>query len=596
MTSVTRRMYVALLSFAVALLSSACAAQPQTSPAATTGPAASPPAATMGTDTEPPAATAGPGATEPAATAPGDTAAPTTEGPGGGIAASVRAAITGDEGTLNPYTYVTGFPGWNLLMLQYDSLMQIDTEGLPQPWLATSVETSDDGLVYSLELAEGVTWHDGEPLTADDVVFTIEYFTSNPAASRFSRDLNSVEGAEATGELSLEITLSAPNPSFPLRALADVPIIPEHVWSDVTTPEEHQFEDVSNVGTGPYRITDYAADQSYTFAANPDYFRGSPAVDELVIVQFADDAGALAAMNSREVDVMFDQVAPEQIELLAAQEGIEIQQGPEFTNQLIYYDTQLAPFDDVAVRQAISLAVDRQDLVDTVYLGAATLGNAGWVHPDSPAYNADVETVHDVAAANSLLDEGGYADSDGDGTREYDGQPMRFEMLTPSGDSLRLRTAELVSTMLAEVGIQVSVSSVEQTTWEEAVWPGFDVAQGRNYQMAMWGWSPPTQADPGQIGALLHSDPVFGSLNLTGYVDPEADELADQLRTEGDPEARQEILDQLQVLIAERQPFVTLLYPDGAYAYDSTVYDGWTFISGQGIVSKLSLLTPDARP
>ena len=248
------------------------------------------------------------------------------------------------------------------------------------------------------------------------------------------------------------------------------------------------------------------------------------------------------------------------------------------------------------MRQAISLAVDRQDLVDTVFLGAATAGNAGWTHPDSPAFNPEVETTYDVEAANGLLEEAGYTDSDGDGIREYDGEPMSFEMLTPSGDSLRLRSAELVSTMLAEVGIEVTVSAVEQATWEEAVWPGFDVNQGRNYQMAMWGWSAPTQADPGQTAALLHSDPVKGSLNLTGYDNPEADELSDQLLTEGDETARQDILNQLQVLIAEEQPFVTLLYPDGAYAYNSTVYGGWTFISGQGIVSKLSLLPADARP
>ena len=519
-----------------------------------------------------------------------------SEGGGAGTAASVRAAITGDEGTLNPYTYVTGFPGWNLLMLQYDSLMQIDTDGLPQPWLATSVEASDDGLVYSIELAEGVTWHDGEPLTAEDVVFTIDYFTSNPAASRFARDLNGVEAAEATGDLSVEITLAAPNPSFPLRGLADVPIIPEHIWADVTTPEEYQFEDVSNVGTGPYRITEYTPNQSYTLEANPDYFRGPPAVDELVLVQFADDAGALAAMNTGEVDVIFGQVAPEQIELLNAQEGVEILQGPEYTNQLLDYDAQLPPFDDVVVRQAMSMAIDRQDLVDTVFLGAATVGNAGWTHPDSPAYNPEVETVYDVAGANALLDDAGYEDSDGDGIREFDGQPMSFELITNSGDSLRLRTAELVGTMLAEIGIQASVSSVEQATWEEAIWPGFDVANGRNYQLGMWGWSAPTQADPGQIGALMHSDPLIGSLNVTGYSSPEADALIDELRAEGDPDARQDLLDQLQVLFAEELPFITLLYPDGAYAYRSDVYAGWAFISGQGIVSKLSLLTEDARP
>lgn len=569
MTRVTGRTHWLTVSAVVAaLVLSACGAQQQASPSD--------------------------GATD--APDPTGSAAPSeSAGGGAGTAESVRAAITGGEGTLTPYTYVTGFPGWNLLMLQYDGLMQIDADGVPQNWLADSIEVSEDATVYTVELVEGVTWHDGEALTADDVVFTYEYFPANPAASRFARDLNSVESVEATGDLTVEITLGAPNPSFPLQALADVPIIPEHIWSEVTTPEEHQFEG-PNVGTGPYQLTASTPDQSYTFTANPDYFRGAPAVDELVLVQFADDAGALAAMNSGEVDVIFGQIAPEQVELLQAREGIEVVQGPEFTNQLLYYDTQKAPFDDVAVRQAMSLAMDRQDLVDTVFLGAATVGNAGWTHPMSPVYNDAVTTETDVDAANQLLEDAGYTDSDGDGVREFDGEPMSFELLTPSGDSLRLRSAELVAEMLSEIGMQVTVSSVEQATWEEAVWPGFDVAQGRNYELAMWGWSAPTQADPGRTGSLLHSDTQFGSLNLTGFANDEADELADQLRTEGDPDARQQILDDLQVLIAEELPFVTLLYPDGAYAYNADVYGEWVFVTGQGIVSKLSLLPADARP
>jgi peptide/nickel transport system substrate-binding protein len=559
------RWYLAL-PLAVALVLSACGGQTATT---------SPEPTNDGTDGESPAAIDSPDQAPEATT--------------------VRAAVTGDEGTLNPYTYVTGFPGWNLLMMQYDGLMQIDVDGVPQNWLASDIQVNEDGTVYTVALVDGVTWHDGEALTADDVVFTYQYFPTNPAASRFARDLNGVESVEAVDELTVEITLAAPNPSFPLQALADVPIIPEHIWADVTTPEEHQF-DGPNVGSGPYQITDYSPNQSYTLEANPDYFRGAPAADEVILVVFADDAGALAAMNSGEVDVIFGQVAPEQIELLGAREGVEVLQGPEFTNQLLYYDTQLPPFDDVAVRQAMSLAIDRQDLVDTVFLGAATVGNAGWTHPMSAVYNDAVTTEYDAGAANDLLDDAGYTDSDDDGIREYDGQPMSFELLTPSGDSLRLRSAELLSTMLAEIGIQANVSSVEQATWEEAVWPGFDVNQGRNYQLAMWGWSAPTQADPGRTGALIHSDPALGSLNLTGFSNPDADDLANRLATEGDPDERQAILDELQVLFAEELPFITILYPDGAYAFNADVYDGWVFVTGQGIVSKLSLLTPDARP
>jgi peptide/nickel transport system substrate-binding protein len=507
----------------------------------------------------------------------------------------LRMAIVGDESTLNPYTYVTGFPGWNLLMLQYDSLMANDETGTPQPWLATEIEVSDDGATYTLTLAEGVTFNDGEPLTSADVAFTVEYFQTN-TQSRFTRALRSVESVDTPSDTEVVFNLTGPNPSFPLRTLADVPIIPKHIWEDVETPAEHTFDSVTNVGTGPYMLVEYEADQVYRFEANPDYFRGEPAVAELVIPKFADDAGAVAALRADEVDMIIRPIAPEQIEILGAVEGVEINQGPQFTTTMLNFDTQKFPFDRVEVRQAVSLAVDRQDLADTVFLGGATPGSAGWIHPESVFFNSAVETKTDVAAANALLDGIGATDSNGDGVRELDGQPLTMEMLTPSNDSLRLRVAELAREMLLEIGIDAAVASVEQATWEAKVWPEFDVSKGRDYQLAVWGWSAPVQADPGQIGQLVHSDPAIGSLNLTGFSNTEADDLAEELSTEGDEARRAEIINRLQEIIAEELPFVLLLYPDGAYAYRPDVYDGWVFITGLGIVDKISLLPEDARP
>ena len=509
--------------------------------------------------------------------------------------ASLRLAIVGDESTLNPFTYVTGFPGWNLLMLQYDSLMQVDQAGVPQPWLAESVEVSADGTTYTVELRDGLAFNDGTPMTSADVAFTNDYFKAN-TQSRFTRALRSVETIETPSPTTVVFNLAGPNPSFVLRTLADVPILPKHVWDAVTNPAEHSFGSVTNVGTGPYKIVEYKADQFYRLEANDDYFAGPPAVKELVLVKFADDAGTVAALRSGEVDMIVRPVAPEQISILSAEAGIKINQGPQFTTQMLNFDTTKPPFDRLEVRKAVSLAIDRQDLVDTVYLGGATPGSIGWIHPSSPLFNDAVKTTTDVAAANALLDGIGAVDSDGDGIRELDGAPMSVEFVTPSNDSLRLRSSELVREMLLQIGIDAVVASVEQATWEAKVWPEFDVSKGRDYQLAMWGWSAPVQADPGQIGQLVHSDPAVGSINLTGFADPAVDALVEEFNVTGDGTRRQELLDQLQVAIAEQLPFVMLLYPDGAYAYRSDVYDGWQFITGLGIVDKTSLLPPEARP
>jgi peptide/nickel transport system substrate-binding protein len=530
-----------------------------------------------------------------ACVAPAATPAPAAEtGAEAAPAPRLRLATIGDESTLTPYTYVTGYPGWNLLTLQYDTLYQLGLDGVPQPWLATGMTESEDGLTVTLTLRDDVTWHDGQPFTANDVKFTVDYFTQYPQ-SRFTRALRPVTAVEVTSDYEVVLTLSAPTPSLELGVLADVPMLPQHIWAEVTDPDEHVFEG-GNIGTGPFFLAEYVPDQFYRFEANADYFAGAPAVGELVVVKFADDAGALAALRGGEVDMIIRPIPPEQIELLNAMENLDVIQGPQYTTQMITYDMERAPFDNADVRRAMSLAINRQDLVDTVYLGAATVGSNGWIHPASPLFNPAVETVYDVAQAQQILDAAGIVDSDGDSIRELDGAPLSFEFILNSADSLRLRIAELASAMLAEIGIEAQVTAVEQATWEAAVWPEFDVTKGRNYDMAMWGWSAPVQADPVRMGTLVHSDPAFGSLNLTGYKNPEADALAEAIATEMDPAKSAELIGQLQVIIANDLPFIMLLYPDGAYAYNSSVYAGWAFMSGQGVFHKLSLLPESARP
>jgi peptide/nickel transport system substrate-binding protein len=480
---------------------------------------------------------------------------------------SLRMAICGTENSANPYTYRSGYPGWNM--------------------------TSEDGLTVSLDLRDDVTWHDGEAFTADDVKFTVEYYKEFNHG-RWTRNVRNIESVETDGDNRVIFTMTAPTPGFELATLAETPMLPQHVWESVDDPDNHVFEE--NIGTGPYKMVEMVLDQFYRLEANEDYFAGKPTVDELVFVQFADDAGSLAALRTNAVDMIVTGVGPEQIAILGGVEGIDVAQGPEFATDMINYDIGRAPFNNKDVRQAINLAIDRQDLADTVYLGAASTGSAGWIHPSHSVFNDAVVTEYDPERAMQILDDAGIVDSNDDGIRELDGTPLSFEFIVDGGNSLRLRTAELVSQMLAEIGMEATVQAVETSTWEEAVWPGFDVAQGRNYDMSMWGWSAPVQANAIRVWQLLHSSPDLGFLNLTGFSNERADELSEALTTEVDPEAIAEIMDELQEIIADELPFVLLLYPDGAYAYWSSVYDNWTFMAGQGVFHKLSFLPEEARP
>lgn len=516
-------------------------------------------------------------------------------GEGGATTAErLRIGILSEEGNLTPHTYETGFTGLNLMMLSYDTLMQVDADGVPQPWLADEVDRSEDGLTYTITLADGVTWHDGEALDAEDVAFSVDYYKSGPPG-RFQNALRLVDAASVVDPATVELTLSAPNPSFDLRTLADVPILPEHVWSDVAAPDTEPFSEETSVGSGPYRLTDSKPGTSYTLEANPDYFRGAPKVEQIVAVQFADDAGAIAALRSGEVDTLMRVISPEQIQALQGRGGLEVLEAPEYTTTLLAYDTQRPPFDDVEFRQALMQGIDVQQLVDDVYLGAAAPGNAGWVHPDSP-YHSDVDSGYDPEAAANLLEQAGYTDGDGDGVREADGEALSLELLVAGNNALRLRIAELIATQLGEVGVGVKVSAIETQTLDDAVWPGYDVNMGRNYDMAIWGWSAPTQADIGQLAALVHSDPAIGNLNVTGFSDPTSDQLADELLATLDDAERTEVAGQLQERFAETAPFVPLLYPNGVYAYQSNVFGDWRSITGIGPMTKLSFIPDEGQP
>lgn len=168
---------------------------------------------------------------------------------------TLRLAITQDEGTLTPYTYQTGFPGYELMTLIYDTLYLADADLEPQPWLAEDLSISDDGLTYNLSLKDGLTWQDGEALTSEDVAFTVQYYQDN-VLGRFTTSANKVVSTETPDERTVVLTLAAPDATFVLTALADLPILPQHVWTEVADPNTAE----SPMGSGPYMLGEYRTD------------------------------------------------------------------------------------------------------------------------------------------------------------------------------------------------------------------------------------------------------------------------------------------------------------------------------------------------
>ena len=496
---------------------------------------------------------------------------------------SLVVAIGSDEGTLTPYTYVTGYPGWNLMNLVYDTLLILDEDSSPQPHLAESVDISDDGLTWTLTLADA-TWHDGEPVTADDVAFTFDYvqqFTS----SRFTGPASAATSVETDGD-TVTLTLDEANPEFAIRPLADMPILPAHIWADVDDPDSASIE--LAVGTGPYMLTEHRPDQSYELSANPNYALGTPSVQSVTLSIIPEQQTAIAALQSGEVQAVTDGVPPQLVDELADRDGIEVVSGPEFGSTLLLMNNGRAPLDEFEVRRAVALAIDIDDLVDTMLLGRGTAGDPGFVHPASPYAQSPRSHTHAPDEAVALLENLGAAQGP-DGVRELDGTPLSFELLVYADNPDRLRAAELIRDDLAEVGIEVVLEVLDADSVDELVWPGFDVAEGRDYDMAMWGWSAPVMLSPGRLVGLVHSDPSIGTINVTGTVNDALDDLGDAVLAEPLEDDAAAAAAELADAIADQAPFVTLFYADGVYAYNADAYDAWVFQSGQGILSKLSL-------
>ncbi len=490
---------------------------------------------------------------------------------------TLRMAIPRDEGSLNPYTYVTGYPGHNLLLMIYDTLFQLDESNIPQPWLVTDYEADEDGLTWSFTLHEGITWHDGMPLTAGDVKFSYKYYQDNQHG-RWTNAVSAVEDIIVEDDYRFAIVLDKPVPAFMINPLSDVPIIAEHLWRDVEEPDSFN----GSVGSGPYKLIRHEPDQTYKLEANQDYFLGKPAVEEIGIVIIEDQTATFTALRVGEIDFAARGLLPELVDDFSGTGETEIAAGPGFISSLLQINNERAPFDNPLVRRAIARAIDLDDLVATVMLGYGTTGNPGYIHPDLPNVKPGLRHIYDPEEAAALLAEAGFAETYGD---------REFALLTRANDPLRVRTAEIIAESLKTIGMQVSVKALDSSTVDSLVWPEFDTSQGRDYDLAIWGWSAPVMIDPARLGGLFHSDlSGRGTLNIGAYANSDVDQLVEALSVTVDPDRQEELLHELQELIAETVPFVTLFYPDGIYAYRPGTYDQWLYQNGQGILNKLSFL------
>jgi peptide/nickel transport system substrate-binding protein len=470
---------------------------------------------------------------------------------------------TGDWGFPSPLTFYPRGPGYVMTSFCFDSLVWPDETGNFTGLLASSWENSPDGLTWTFHLRENVTWHDGEPFTANDVAFTYDYIKGKAAISPIGAGWYNtavVESVEALDNYTVQIKLNGPYAPFMQQVAAVILIMPEHIWKDVSDPTKY-MEDKAAIGTGPFILDDYDKDQqSYKYSANGNYFLGKPAIDTLIFVKSSDPVISLKVGDVDESSLSLDQV-----QALNDSENMKVIEGPGYWVYRLRFNIPAnSILGNSEIRKAIYHALDCNEIQNKVLHGGGIAGNSGYVPPYSKWYNPNVtQYAYDPATAEKILDEAGYNEVDSDGIRlTPEGEKLEFQLLYTS-DQQSQRMAELVQSYLKAVGIGVVLKPGDMKTVDGLVSAG-------NFDMAIY--SHGTSTDPAR---MLNSFPESTGWNNTEFLS-----LANEQMSTVDEKERKELVDQMQVLIADNVPTIPILYKNVYSVCNQDKFDGFFYTPG----------------
>lgn len=494
------------------------------------------------------------------------------EADGGTVTFTV--AMDNEVDSFNPFLGIEA-ESYEMWALMYDYLIGYSMQDMsPEPTgLAEDWDSSDDGLTWTFDIRDGITWSDGEPLTARDIAYTFNrVLDGGPEAQTWGSYLTSVTKITAPDDETVVLELSKPNAVLPLLP---IPIIPEHVWSDVS---EDQVKSYANepeggtpvVGSGPFRLVEGTAGGSTArFEAREDYWKGSPHVDEVVYRVFKSKDSAVQALIKGEVDYVED-VPALQVKALENQEGITAHFGDspgfdEIAFNVGAVDTETGKpmgdgheaLKDPAFRFALGFAIDRERIIETAYQGAGepgdsiippSYGDVRWEPPEDDRFTYDPER------ADELLTEAGYG-TDASGNRLMpDGSDFGTLRLFARGESdTSVTVMDLFKEWLADLGIKAEITAMESNKLTNVILEGeFDAFE--------WGWY--VEPDLDSMLSYLTCDQL-GGWNDAWYCNEEYDRLYEEQNQAVDPEERVELMKEMQ----------EIFYYDAAYlvtAYGAT--------------------------
>jgi len=473
--------------------------------------------------------------------------------------------------SLNPMV-IWSVQAYEVMNLNYNYLMGWDEDLIVTPKLAKSWDVDESGMLWTFYLEEGVTWHDGEPFTAEDVKFTFEYIRDNELGY-FYDYVASMEEIEVIDENTITIKTDEPIAWMPQIL---VPIFPQHIWSEIDPADaEGEFTNDNPVGTGPFQVIEHRKGEFTRMAVNENYFKGKPAIDEVIFIIYANTDMMVEALKQGELDVIAD-VPGAQFKALQEAGDPDIvaldADSPSFTELSfnVWEDEESKGNPillDREVRIAIEYALDRQEMIDVALMGYGEVGST-LVPPLFEFWHLDLGDdfrAYDPQMAVDILEAAGYTPG-ADGIRvSPEGDPLSFTLLIRNESPDNQKMASMIKDMLAEVGIEITVSVIDEGTLTDRIYDG-------DFDMFIWGWF--VDVDPSSILKVATTDEIM-SWSDCFYSNPDYDELHLVQQRTLDRDERRELIQEMQRIFYNDSPYIMLSYDPELMAYRTDKYEGW---------------------
>ena len=498
-------------------------------------------------------------------------------------------ALIGSMGRLNPMLDWNNPADRDINRLIFSGLIRFDSHGLPQPDLAEAWGTSPDGTIYNFSIRPNAVWHDGEPVTSDDVIFTVELIKS--ASSLFPRDIKDLWSQieiKRFDERTFQFKLA--EPFAPFLDYATFGVLPKHLLESVPADQLASADfNLQPIGTGPYKfdrlMTSGGQITGVVLVANEDYYLQSPFIEQVVFRFYPNSATAFDAYQQGEV-LGVSQLTNDVLQsaLIEPNFSVYTSRLPQLGLVFLNLNNPSVPFlQNEKIRRALLLGVNRSNIISRIMQGQAIVAD-GPILTGSWAYYDEIEHFdYDPDAAQTLLkDEGFVIPAGGGDVRAKDGQFLTFTLVHPD-DTIHTQIAQAIQADWALIGVRVELQSVPYDTLVN------DFLTARNYQAALADLNTLRMPDPDPY-LFWHQSEATGGQNYSQWDNRTASEFLETARTETDFASRARLYRNFQVIFAKELPSLPLYYPVYSYGVDAQV-QGVQVAPMYDISDRLALIT-----